>query len=64
MMLYNGCPFVDYLYLVYLNELKIIDKRDIPRSASYFDFHFILDNGGSLHKILFDKPDDFIFAIV
>jgi len=52
---------VDRIYLI---ELEIKDTTDTDRSASYLDLHLEIDSEGRLRTKLYDKGDDFNFAIV
>ena len=45
-------------------ELEIKDTTDTDRSDSYLDLHLEIDSEGRLRTKLYDKRDDFKFAIV
>ena len=53
--------FVDCIYPI---KLEIKDTTDTNRSASYFDLHLEINSEGRLRTKLYDKRDDFNFAIV
>jgi hypothetical protein len=50
--------------LIYPDELEIKDTTDSDRSASYLDILLEFDSNGRLTTSLYDKRDDFDFAIV
>jgi hypothetical protein len=57
--------FHDYVHLIYPDELEIRDTTESDESASYLDFFLLnIDSIGKLTITLFDKRDDFDFAIV
>ena len=60
----NNSRFIDYVHLIYPNELEIKDTTDTEKSASYLDLFLYIDNGGRLNSKLYDKRDDFDFPIV
>jgi hypothetical protein len=60
----NNSQFGDHLYHIYSNELELKDTNDTQNSASYYDLHIEIDNGGRLKTELYDKRDDFTFPIV
>jgi hypothetical protein len=49
---------------VYLDELEIEDTIESDISASYLDILLNIDSNGRLTTTLYDKHDDFNFAIV
>jgi hypothetical protein len=50
--------------LIYPDELEIKDTTESDKSASYLDILLNIDNNGRLTTSLYDKRDDFDFAIV
>jgi hypothetical protein len=53
----------DYLS-IYLDELEIKDTTESGKSASYLDNLVKIDSNDRLTTTLYDKRDDFDFAIV
>jgi hypothetical protein len=49
---------------IYSIELEIKDTTDTDKSASYLDLLLEIDSEGQLRTKLYDKRDDFNFAIV
>ena len=39
---------MDYLHLIYLNELEVKDTTDTQKFAPYLDLHIEIDNEGKL----------------
>ena len=60
----NNSKFGDYVNVIYPKELEIKDTTDKPTQASYMDLHLEIDNRERLSAKLFDKRDDFSFAII
>ena len=60
----NNSKFGDYVNVIYPKELEIKDTTDKPTRASYLDLLLEFDNRGRLFTKLFDKRDDFSFAII
>jgi hypothetical protein len=61
----NNYNFHNYVHLIYPDELKIkknITESDI--STSYLDILRNFDSDGRLKTTLYDKRDDFDYAIV
>jgi hypothetical protein len=56
--------FHNYVHLIYPDELKIKDTTESDKSASYLDILLSIDSNGRLANSLYDKRDDFDFAIV
>jgi hypothetical protein len=56
--------FNNYVHLIYPDELKIKDTTEFDKSASYLDILPNIDSNGRLTTTLFDKCNDFDFAIV
>jgi hypothetical protein len=50
--------------LIYPDELEIKDTTESDKSASYLDISLNIDSNGRLTNSLYDKRDDFDFAIV
>jgi hypothetical protein len=50
--------------LIYPDELEIKDTTESDKSASYLDILLNIDSNGRLATSLYDKCDDFDFAIV
>ena len=59
----NNANFSDYLHAIYPEELEIKDTTDSSNSASYLDLRLDID-GTNLCTKIYDKCDDFDFAIV
>jgi hypothetical protein len=53
-----------YVHLIYPDELEIKDTTESDKSASYLDIFLNIDSNGRLTTSLYDKRDDFDFAIV
>jgi hypothetical protein len=51
-------------HLIYPDELEIKDTTESDKSASYLDILLSIDSHGRLTTSLYDKRDDFDFAIV
>ena len=60
----NNDHFHSYVDSIYPNELEIKDTTECSTSASYLDVLLKLDTNGKLTTQLYDKRDDFNFAIV
>ena len=60
----NNHNFHNYVHLIYPNELERKDTTESDRSASYLDILLNIDSNGRLTTTLYDKRDDFNFAIV
>ena len=60
----NNKNFDDYVHAIYPPELEIKDTTDSPSSASYLDLSLSYDKYGDLSTKIYDKRDDFNFAIV
>jgi hypothetical protein len=60
----NNHDFHSYVYLIYPDELEINDTIESDKSASYLDILLNIDSNGRLTTPLYDKRDDFDFAIV
>ena len=60
----NNKAFGDYLNVIYPDELEIKDTTESSRSASYLDILLQIADNNSLCTKLYDKRDDFNFAIV
>ena len=56
--------FHNYVHLIYPDELDIKDITESDRSASYLDILLNIDSNDRLTTPLYDKRDDFNFAIV
>jgi hypothetical protein len=54
----------NYVHLIYQDELEIKDTTESDKSASYLDILLNIDSNGTLTISLYDKRDDFDFAIV
>jgi hypothetical protein len=60
----NNHNFHNYVQLIYPDELEIKDTTESDKSASYLDILLNVDSNSSLTTSLYDKRDDFDFAIV
>jgi hypothetical protein len=60
----NKHNFHNYAHLIYPNELEIKDITESDKSASYLDILLDVGSGGGLATSLYDKRDDFGFAVV
>ena len=60
----NNHNFHSYVHLIYPDELEIKDTTESDKSASYLDILLNIDSNGRLTTSLYDKRDDFVFAIV
>ena len=60
----NNKTFHEYLDFIYPEELQIKDTTDANNFATYLDLHLEFDNKQQLFTKLYDKRDDFNFAIV
>ena len=56
--------FHNYVHLIYPDELEIKDTTESDRCASYLDILLNIDPNGRLTTTLYNKRDDFDFAIV
>ena len=56
--------FHNYVHLIYPDELEIKDTTESDKFASYLDILLNIDYSGKLTTSLYDKRDDFDFAIV
>jgi hypothetical protein len=60
----NNHNFHNYVHLIYLTELEINDTTESDKPASYLDILLNIESNGRLTTSLYDKRDDFDFAIV
>ena len=60
----NKHNFHNYVHLIYPDELDIKDTTESDKSASYRGILLNIDSNGRLTTSLYDKRDDFNFAIV
>jgi hypothetical protein len=60
----NSHNFHNYVHLIYPDELEIKDTTESDKFASYQDILLILTPVADLTTTLFDKGNDFDFAIV
>jgi hypothetical protein len=60
----NNHNFHNYVQLIYRDELEIKDTTESDKSASYLDILLYIDFNGRLTTSLYDKRDDFDFAMV
>jgi hypothetical protein len=56
--------FHNYVHLIYPDELEIKDTTESDKSGSYLDIILNIDSNGRLTTSLYDKRDDFDFAVV
>jgi hypothetical protein len=63
-LLIKNDHFHSYVDSIYPSELEIKDTIESPTSASYLDVLLNIDVGGKLSTQLYDKRNDFEFAIV
>ena len=59
----DNSRFCYYLHRIYPNQLQLMYGHDTQR-YSYPDLHIEIDNGGRIKTKLYDKRNDFTFAIV
>jgi hypothetical protein len=59
----NNNNFHNYVYLIYPDELEIKDAIESDKYALYLDILLTIDSNGRLTTTLYDKRDDFDFAI-
>jgi hypothetical protein len=60
----NNHNFHSYVHLIYPDELEIKDTMEYDKSASYLYILLNIDFNGTLPTLLYDKGDNFDFAIV
>jgi hypothetical protein len=60
----NNHNFHNYVHLIYFDELEIKGTTESDKSASHLDILLNIDSNGRLTTTLYDKCDDFDFAIV
>jgi hypothetical protein len=60
----NNYNFHNYAHLIYPDELEIKDTTESDKSKSYLDIILNIESNGWLTISLYDKRDDFDFAIV
>jgi hypothetical protein len=60
----NDHIFHNYVHLIYPDELEIKDTTASDKSTSYLDILLNIDSNGRLTISIYDKRDDFDFAIV
>ena len=60
----NNHNFLSYVHLIYPDELEIKDTTESDRCASYLDIFLTIDRDGRLTTTLYDKRDEFDFAVV
>jgi hypothetical protein len=53
-----------YVYLIYPDELEIKNTTESDKPASYLDILINIDSNGRLTTSIYDKRDNFGFAIV
>jgi hypothetical protein len=56
-------PSTNVIFTIYPDELEIKDTTESDKSASYLDILLSIDSNGRLTTSLYDKRDDFDFAI-
>jgi hypothetical protein len=56
--------FYNFVHLIYSDELEIKDTTESDKSASNLEILLNINSNGRLTTSLYDKPDDFDFAIV
>jgi hypothetical protein len=56
--------FRNYVQMIYPEEFEIKDTTASDISASYLDILLNIDSNSRVTTTLYDKRDDFIFAIV
>jgi hypothetical protein len=56
--------FHNYVQLIYPDEFEIEDTTECDKSALYLDILLNIDSDGRLPPSLYDKRDDYDFAIV
>ena len=61
---FNSKTFLDYLKEIYQSQLTVERANKSDHLADYLDLTFIIDNGGKLSTMFYDKRDDFDFHIV
>jgi hypothetical protein len=59
----NNYKFHNYFHLIYTDEFELMDTTESDKSASYLDNLLNIDSNGRLTTSLYDKRDDFDFAI-
>ena len=57
-------PSTIIIFTIYPDELEIKDTTESDRSASYLDILLDIDSNGRLTTSLYDKREDFDFAIL
>jgi hypothetical protein len=60
----NNHNFHNYVHMIYPDELEIKDTTESDKSASCLDILLNIVSGGRLTTSLYDKRDDFDFAVV
>jgi hypothetical protein len=60
----NNHNFHNYVHFIYPDEVEIKGTTESDKSASYLDILLNIDSNGRLTTSLYDKRDDFDFAIV
>ena len=60
----NNQSFHDYVHLIYHDELKTKDTTESDKYALYPDILLNINSNGRLTISLYDKRDDFNFAII
>ena len=64
LIVFNNKKFLDYLKEIYPSQLTVEEANKSDHLADYLDLTFIIDSGGKLSTMLYDKRDDFDFHIV
>ena len=64
LIVFNNKKFLDYLKEIHPSQLTVEKANKSDHLADYLDLTFIIDSGGKLSTMLYDKRDDFDFHIV
>ena len=58
MIVFNNKKFLDYLRQIYPSQLTVEQANKSDHLADYLDITLIIDSGGKLSTMLYDKRDD------
>ena len=64
LIVFNNKTFLDCLKEIYASQLTVEKANKSDHLVNYLDLIFIIDSGGKLSTLLYDKREDFDFHIV
>ena len=55
LIVFNNKKFLDYLKEIYPSQLTVVKANKLDHLADYLDLTFIIDSGGKLSTMMYDK---------